>query len=158
MAGKGIGRLLALGLAKESTRGTAISAATYWLPFDSLDIDEKYDNAVADQAVGVIENAINEYRVKNYADGSFKVPMMDQSTGLLFLSLLGSQSVSTVATGVYAHTFTVGETAQHQSLTLFIHDPLSGTDYSHANGVIHKMDIDAELKKFVQLSCSARAF
>jgi hypothetical protein len=157
MAVKGIGRLFAFGLAKESTRGTAISAATYWLPFDDLSIDEKYDNVVADQAVGIVENSINEYRVKNYADGSFKVPMMDQSTGLLFLSALGTQAVSTVATGVYAHTFTVGETAQHQSLTLFIHDPLSGTDYSHANGVIHKMEIDAELKKFVQLSCSARA-
>jgi len=154
---KGIGRLFALGLAKESTRGTAISAATYWLPFDDLTFDEKFDNVVADQAVGVIENSINEYRVKNYADGSFKVPMVDQSTGLLFLSMLGTQAVSTVATGVYAHTFTVGETAQHPSLTLFIHDPLSGTDYSHANGVIHKMEIDAELKKFVQLSCSARA-
>src|SRR6202050_2168455 len=157
MSAKGIGRLFALGLAKEATRGTAISAATYWLPFDDLSFDEKYDNVVADQAVGVIENSINEYRVKNYADGTFKVPMVDQSTGLLFLSMLGAQSVSTVATGVYAHTFTVGERAQHPSLTLFIHDPLSGTDYSHANGVIHKMEIDAELKKFVQLSCSARA-
>jgi len=156
---KGIGRLLAFGLAKESTRGTAISAATYWLPFDDLSIDEKFDNAVADQAVGVVENAINEYRVKNYADGSFKVPMMDQSTGLLFLSVLGSQTVATHAgeSVVYDHTFTVGESAQHPSLTLFIHDPLGGTDYSHANGVIHKLEIDAELKKFVQLSLSARA-
>src|ERR1700733_15213224 len=156
---KGIGRLLAFGLAKESTRGTPISAATYWLPFDDLSFDEKYDNAQADQAVGVIENSINEYRVKNYADGSFKVPMMDQSTGLLFLSVLGHQAVATHSgeSAVYDHTFTVGESAQHQSLTLSIHDPLSGTDYSHANGVIHKMDIDAELKKFVQLSCSARA-
>jgi hypothetical protein len=160
MSAKGIGRLFALGLAKETTRGTAISAATYWLPFDDLSFDEKFDNAVADQAAGVIENAIAEYRVKNYADGTFKVPMLDQSTGLLFLSLLGTQAVATHAgeSVVYDHTFTVGETAQHPSLTLFIHDPLSGTDYSHANGVIHKMDIDAELKKFVQLSCSARAF
>jgi Phage tail tube protein len=160
MSAKGIGRLFALGLAKEVTRGTAISAATYWLPFDDLSFDEKYENAVADQAVGVIENAINEYRVKNYADGSFKVPMMDQSTGLLFLSLLGTQAVATHSgeSVVYDHTFTVGESAQHPSLTLFIHDPLSGTDFSHANGVVHKMDIDAELKKFVQLSCSARAF
>ena len=85
--------------------------------------------------------------------------MMDQSTGLLFLSLLGSQAVATHSgeSVVYDHTFSVGESAQHQSLTLFIHDPLSGTDYSHANGVIHKMEIDAELKKFVQLSCSGRA-
>ena len=159
MSAKGIGRLFALGLAKESTRGTAISAATYWLPFDDLSFDEKYDNVTADQAVGVIEDSIAQYRVKNYADGTFKVPMMDQSTGLLFLSLLGSQAVATHSgeSVVYDHTFTVGETAQHQSLTMFIHDPLSGTDYSHANGIIHKMDIDAQLKKFVQLSLSARA-
>src|ERR1700735_4366609 len=116
---KGVGRLLSFGLAKETTRGTAISAATYWLPFDDLSLDEKFDNAVADQALGVIENSIYEYRVKNYADGSAKFPMMDRSTGLLFLSLLGAQAVSTVATGVYAHTFTVGESAQHPSLTLF---------------------------------------
>lgn len=159
MSQKGIGRLFALGLAKESSRGTAQSSATYWLPYDDISFDEKFDNAVADQAVGVIENAIAEYRVKNYADGTFKLPMVDQSTGLLFLSLLGSQAVATHAgeSAVYDHTFTVGESAQHPSVTLFIHDPLSGTDYSHANGVIHKMDIDAELKKFVQLSCSARA-
>lgn len=156
---KGIGRLFSFGLAKETTRGTAISAATYWLPFDDLGFDEKFDNATADQAVGVIENSIGEYRVKNYADGTFKVPMMDQSTGLLFLSLLGSQAIAAHSgeSAVYDHKFTVGETAQHQSLTMFIHDPLSGTDYSHANGVVHKTDIDAELKKFVQLSCSARA-
>lgn len=156
---KGIGRLGALGLAKETTRGTAITTATYWLPYDEMSIDEKYENVVADQAFGVIENAVNEYRVKNYADGTFKLPMVDQSTGLLFLSLLGSQAVATHSgeSVVYDHTFTIGESAQHQSLTFFIHDPLSAVDYSHANGVIHKMELDAELKKFVTLSCSARA-
>jgi hypothetical protein len=160
MAAKGIGRLFALGLAKESTRGTAQSSATYWLPFDDLSFDEKYDNVVADQSLGVIENAIAEYRVKNFADGTFKMPLTDQSSGLLFLSLLGSQSVATHSgeTIVYDHTFTVGESAQHPSLTMFIHDPLSATDYSHANGVVHKMELDAELKKFVSLSLSARAF
>ena len=119
--------------------------------------DEKIDNVSADQAVGVIEDSIGEYRVKNYADGSFKMPLVDTSSGPLFLSLFGAQAVSTVATGVYAHTFTVGESAQHPTLTYFLHDPAGGTDYSYANGVLHKMDIDAQLKKFVQLSCSARS-
>lgn len=159
MAVKGIGRLFALGVAKEATRGTAESSASFWLPFDDLSFDEKFNNVTADQAVGVIEDSIGQYRVKNYADGTFKVPMVDKSTGLLFYSLLGSHSVATHSgeSVVYDHTFTIDESAQHQSLTLFIHDPLSGTDYSHANGVIHKMDIDAELKKFVELSVSARA-
>lgn len=156
---KGIGRLFSLGLAKETTRGTAIGSASYWLPFDDVGFDEKYDNAIADQAVGVIENAIAEYRVKNYADGTFKLPLVDQSAGLLFYSLFGGYAHGTHAgeSVVYDHTFTPGESAQHQSLTMFIHDPLASQDYSHANGVIHKMDIDAELKKFVELSVSARA-
>jgi hypothetical protein len=159
MSAKGIGRLLALGLAKESSRGPPQSSATYWLPVNDWSIDEKFDNVVADQAIGVVENSIGEYRVKNYADGSIKMPLTDQSSGLLFLSLFGAQAVATHSgeSVVYDHTFTIGESAQHPSLTLFIHDPLSGTDYSHANGVIHKMELDAELKKFVELSLSARA-
>jgi hypothetical protein len=159
MSQKGIGRLFAFGLAKESVRGTPITTATYWLPFDDLSFDEKFDNAVADQATGIIENSIGEYRVKNYADGTIKLPLTDQSSGLLLLGALGAQAVGTHAgeSSVYDHTFTVGESAQHQSLTFFIHDPLSGTDYSHANGVVHKFELDAELKKFVELSLSVRA-
>jgi len=157
---KGIGRLDALGFAKEATRGTAISAATYWVPFNDLGFDEKFENAVKDQAFGVIENSVGQSRVKNWAEGTFKVPMIDQSIGLLFLSLFGAQASATHSgeTTVFDHTFTVGESAQHQSLTFFVHDPTGGTDYSYANGVIHKMEIDAEVKKFVEISLSAKSF
>jgi len=154
---KQIGRLQSFGFAKETTRGTAQSSASEWIAFDDLEFDEKADNVMADQAVGVIEDSIGEYRVKNYADGSFKIPLTDTTPGYLFLSLLGAQATATVTSGVYTHTFTVGETAQHPTLTYFLHDPAGGTDYSYANGVLHKMDIDVQLKKFVQLSCSARA-
>src|SRR5579862_9932664 len=108
---KGIGRLQGFGFAKETTRGTAKSSASYWVPFDSLDFDEKADNVSADQAVGVIEDSIGEYRVKNYADGSLKIPLVDQSSGPLFLSLLGGQAVATHSgeSVVYDHTFTVLE-------------------------------------------------
>ncbi len=156
---KGIGRLFALGLAKETTRGTAIASASYWLPFDDLGFEEKFDNVSQDQAIGVVEDSSAMYRVKNYADGTFKLALTDQSAGLLFYSLFGGYNHGTHSgeSSVYDHTFTPGESAQHQSLTMFIHDPLSGKDYSHANGVIHKMELDAELKKFVELSISARA-
>src|SRR5450432_695537 len=108
---KGIGRLQSFGFAKETTRGTAKTSASYWVPFDDLDFDEKADNVVADQAVGVIEDSIGEYRVKNFADGSFKMPLTDRSSGLLFLSLFGGQAVGTHSgeSVVYDHTFTVGE-------------------------------------------------
>jgi hypothetical protein len=157
MSTKGIGRLFALGLAKETTRGTAISSAAYWLPFNDLGFDEKFENAMKDQAFGVIENSVGESRVKNWAEGTFKVPLIERSIGLLLYTVMGGYAVSGPTDSSYTHTFTVGQSAQHQSLTMFIHDTLSGQDYSHANGVIHKLDIDAEVKKFVELTLSAKA-
>lgn len=159
MSQKGIGRLITLGFAKEATRGTAETSASYWSPFDSVDFNPKVKNVVADQATGVIENAIAEYRVSKFHDGSFKCPVTDQSVGPLFNSIFGTVASATHSgeSTVYDHTFTVAESAQHQSLTFFTHDPLGGTDYSYANGVVHKMEIDAELEKFVMLTNSVSA-
>lgn len=159
MSVKGIGRLFAIGIAKETSRGTAKTSATYWLPFADAAIDEKFTNVTQDEAYGIIEDSVGQFRVKNWAEGSLKVPLTDQSLPLLLLSQFGSNADTTHAgeTTVYDHTIKVGESAQHQSLTLFIHDPLSGVDYSHALGVIHKTELDAELGKFAELSLSVKA-
>jgi hypothetical protein len=156
---KGIGRLMAIGIAKETTRGTAISSAAYWLPFSDAAIEEKYTNVTQDEAYGVVEDSVGQFRVKNWAEGTLKVPLTDQSMPLLLYSQFGSIANATHSgeTTVYDHTLTVGETAQHQSLTLFIHDPLASVDYSYANGVIHKTELDAELGKFANLSLSVKA-
>jgi hypothetical protein len=97
--------------------------------------------------------------VKNWAEGTLKVPLTDQSLPLLLLSQFGAIANATHAgeSVVYDHTLTVAENAQHQSLTLFIHDPLAAQDYSHALGVIHKTELDVELKKFANLSLSVKA-
>jgi hypothetical protein len=156
---KGIGRLVSIGIAPETTRGTAISSASHWLPFSDASIDEKFTNATQDEAYGIIEDSVGQFRVKNWAEGTLKVPLTDLSAPLLFKAILGASADSTHSgeSIVYDHKATVGESAQHQSLTLFIHDPLAGVDYSHALGVIHKMDLDVELKKFAELSLSVKA-
>jgi len=156
---KGIGRLLSIGIAKEATRGTAQSSASYWLPFSDAAIEEKFTNVTQDEAYGIIEDSVGQFRVKNWAEGTLKVPATDQSLPLLLLSQFGAIANATHAgeSVVYDHTITVGQSAQHQSLTLFIHDPLAAQDYSHALGVIHKTEIDAELGKFVDLSLSVKA-
>jgi hypothetical protein len=159
MSVKGIGRLFAIGIAKESTRGTAVSSASYWLAFSDAAIDEKFTNVTQDEAYGIIEDSVGQSRVKNWAEGSLKVPLTDASLPLLLLSQFGSNADSAHSgeTTVYDHTIKVGESAQHQSLTLFIHDPLSAQDYSHALSVIHKTELDAELGKFAELSLSVKA-
>jgi|GEM_PF-906804 len=158
-AQKGIGRLIQVGIAKETTRGTAISSAAYWNPWNDLTLDEKKEFAVDSQAYGIIEDNVNLTQTKKWAQGSLQGNFLDQSSGLLLYSLFGGYAVGTHSgeTVVYDHTFTVGENAQHQSLTFFLHDPLAAQDYSYANGVIEKLDIDMALKKFISFNASVKA-
>jgi hypothetical protein len=156
---KGIGRLQSVGIAKETTRGTAVGSASYWLPFSEASLDEKFENVTQDEAFGVIEDSTAQYRTKNWAEGTIKVPLTDQSLPLLLFALFGANADSTHAgeSAVYDHKATVGESAQHQSLSFFINDAVTGVDYVHANGVVHKADLDVELKKFAELTLSVKA-
>ena len=153
---KGIGKLFQIGIAKESTRGTAVSSASYWLAFSDVSPEEKWENAVDVQAYGVIEDSVSETRVKNWMEGAISAPISDQSFVLLLLSLLGTDTVTTHGgeSVVYDHALTVAQNAQHPSLTIFVHDPIAAQDYSHALGVVHKIDINYALKDFVNFSAS----
>lgn len=154
-AQKGVGRLIQLGLKKEATRGTAESSASFWLPWTDLTLDEKQEFVTDDQSYGVIEDNTNQSLTKSYADGSVAGNVGDTTIGLLLYSLFGGYGVS--GSNPYTHTFSVGQSAQHESLTLFLHDPLAAVDYSHANGVVSKLDLSIELKKFVNYTASLMA-
>jgi len=78
----------------------------------------------------------------------------------LLLSTLGALSTATNADGsgnVKDHTITVGQSAQHQSLTLFLKEPLSGQDYKHALGVVEELEIMYERGKYVEYSLKMKA-
>lgn len=161
---RGIGKQVQIGIAKEATRGTTPAAATYWLAVDDWNIDEKWKNVVDVEVYGLIEDNVSETRVKNWAEGTIRAPIGGTTAALLFLSLLGTDTPTTHAgeTIVFDHSLTVAQTVQHQSLSFYIHDPIptaSGAtaDYSHANGVVHKAEIDYSLGKFVDVTYSVKA-
>src|SRR5580658_6695599 len=93
-AQKGIGRLIQVGVAKETTRGTAISSAAYWNPWNDLTLDEKKEFAVDAQSYGLIEDNVNLTQTKKWAQGSLAGNFLDQSSGLLLYSLFGGYGVS----------------------------------------------------------------
>lgn len=156
---KGIGRLFQVGIAKETTRGTAISSAAYWIPFSELGVEEKDNKIFEEQAYGVIEDSIGSTITKQWAEGSLKAPIGDKHFGLILLAALGSVSTGTHAgeSIVYDHTFSVQQGAQHQSLTLFLDDPLAAQDYKHALGVIDSLEITYEPGAYIAYSANVRA-
>jgi len=152
---KGIGRLIQIGLAKESIRGTANTTAGYWNAWMDLTLDEKKEFATDSQAYGIIEDNVNLTQTKKWVAGTLTGNVYDTSFPPILYGMFGSYAKA--GSGPYTHTFTVGETAQHQSYTFLLHDPLSGVDYSYANGVIEKLEINLALKQFIQFTASVMA-
>jgi hypothetical protein len=156
-AQKGIGRLVQVGVAKETTRGTAIASAAFWSPWIDLTLDEHKEFVHDEQSYGIVEDNTTLTHVKKWAQGSIAGNVHDQSIGLLLYALFGGYAVTGPTDSSYTHTFTVGQSAQHQSLTFFLHDPLAAVDYSYANGVVEKLEIDIALKKFVTFNATIKA-
>src|SRR6266568_2449305 len=154
---KGIGRLVQFGVAKETTRGTAIASAAFWNPWLDLTIDEKKEFAIDQQSYGILEDNVQLTHTKKWAQGSIQGNVHDQTIGLLLYSMFGGYGVTGPTDSAYTHTFTIGQTAQHQSLTFFLHDPLAAVDYSYANGVVEKLELSMELKKFIMFNAAIRS-
>lgn len=148
---KGIGRLLQIGIARETTRGTSPAVATYWIPHSEFDVFEKDTKILDEQTRGVIEDSVGQSIVKQWAEGNLKAPIGDKHFPLLLYSVLGTLA-STLKSGetlVYDHNISIQQGSQHQSLSLYLDDPLAGQDYTHALAVLTSLEIAYEQGKFI---------
>jgi hypothetical protein len=153
---KFIGRLADIGIAKESVRGTAETAATFYIPKTSLTVDDGIEQAVDESSIGVIEDSPDAKVVATFAQGEIEGHIRDKSFGLLLLSALGSVSTGAAQEDdVYPHTFTVLQSAQHPSLTFFLDD--ANQDYKYALGVIDRLDIDVSLGQYAKFNAAFRS-
>jgi len=151
---KAIGRLVDLGIGKETARGTAI-APTYWLFKTELDYQEKFEQAIDESSVGVIADSIGAEIVKKWAEGSFGGDIKDKSFGLLLLALFGSVTSVVKETTAYNHTFSLLGSAQHPSLTLGINDQWQ--DYQFALAMIESLEIRYERGKFITYTANFKS-
>lgn len=153
---KFIGRLADVGIAKEAVRGTAESSATFYLPKLSLTYDDGIEEAVDESSIGVIEDATGVSTVGKFASGSIEGNISDKSFGLVLLSALGSVSTTGPSqTTVYTHAFSVGQDAQHDSLTLFVDDP--NQDYKYPLAVVESLEVDVSLNQFAKFNVGFRS-
>lgn len=146
---KGIGRLVQVGIARESTRGTSPGSASFYIPWAELDLDEKKRFALDEQTRGVLEDSVGQSLVSEWAEGTIKAPVGDKHFPLFLYAIFGTLGSSGVVDSAYTHTITVAQTAIHQSVSLYIDDPLGGQDYSHKNGMITGLEIQYERDNFI---------
>lgn len=152
---KFIGALANIGIAKEASRGTGEASASFWIPKMSMSVDDIIEKVIDENTIGVIEDSVDAKTVLKASECEIEGRIGDKSIGLLLYALFGSKAVSGPTDSAYTHTFTIGQSAQHQSLTLFQDDP--NQDYTYALAMIKKFDINVELKKFAMFKIGFRA-
>ncbi len=147
---KYIGRLVQLGIAKESTRGGG-SAAVYHLPRTSLTFDDKIIQARSVGGLGKIADSEEALITTSYGQGDIEGEVRVKSLGLLLYAMLGSISTSgPTDTSVYTHAFTVAQTNTHQSLSFTVVD--SNTSELYKLVMLDSLEITAELDEILKYS------
>lgn len=157
---KGIGKLLQVGIAKEAVRGTATSAASYWIPWSEMSVDEATEFGNNEMSLGLIEDSTEQFKLAEKASAEITAPIGDKHFPLILLAALGALSTGDNAdadASVKDHTVTVSQSAEHQALTLFSDDPLGGQDYKFALGALESLEIKYEMGKLLHYTAVFRS-
>lgn len=128
-----LGRLHACGIAKESSRGTGETSASYWLKPLDLKIDNKTKFVNDEQALARIEGSDGMTLVEKSGEVTIKEKLHEQSLGLILLALLGTDTPAAQSApnaAAYDHLFSVANNNQHQCLTIFHKSPNDDVKYS----------------------------
>lgn len=132
---KFIGRRGQLGIAFEASRGTPV-VPTYWMPEAKLSFHDMTETASEDQGFGNIADQDSFYVTLTKAEGDIDAQLYDYGLGYILGSLLGAKPVTT---GSYTHTYTLSQTNQAATLSLFWHDP--DRDYMFPFAVVDSLKV-----------------
>lgn len=150
-----IKRLYNVGIGKETTRGAKITP-TFWIKALTNNIQDRIELVKSDRQVGVIEGKEDAVISKKFSQGSITGEVFDKSFGLFLLGALGSVSSAVSGdAGVYNHTFTVLQSAQHPSFTI-VEKRGDIEEVAYANSVIESLDLSFALNDYVKFTANIK--
>lgn len=135
---KYIGRLVNVGLGKETIRGTAV-APTWWIPKSSVAFFDKANKHKSKLNYGLIGQGAYAPKIMEWAEGSIEGDVFEKEFGILLLAVFGTDTPTGPSSGVYTHSYSLAASNQHQSLTVTLSDPDRTDRYSLA--MIDKLEI-----------------
>lgn len=118
---KFVGRRGAVGLAKESSRGTPV-APTIWIGRNTFSHNDRTETVREEEGLGRIEDSDATFVTNKFGQGDIEGDLEDVGLGLILTSLLGA-SPTTTGGPTYSHAYALSNTNQHQSLTIGFQEP-----------------------------------
>lgn len=149
-----IGRELEVGFAKESTRGTAETTADKWMRDVSVSIVERATKVNDDTTRGRLEDSEGSRKVQSHIEGSVEGVAHADAIGHLINNLYGTDTVTeTVASTVYLHTFTLLQSVEHPSFTVFAKEG-GVQQLVFDNCMVNTLEISASPDNYVRFNAS----
>lgn len=146
---KFIGRLVTVGVVRETTRGAGASPV-YSVPFATFTFDDKIVQARSLGALGSIADSEEAFVTLKYGQGDMDCEMRAKSLGVFLYALLGTYSVAGPTDSAYIHSFTIAETNTHQSLSFVVAD--SNTTELYKLVMLDSFKLNASLDKVVTVA------
>ncbi|CAB4151891.1 hypothetical protein UFOVP585_41 [uncultured Caudovirales phage] len=135
---KFVSRRGTLGIAVETVRGTP-RVPVYWIPNVLMSFKETVVTAREDQGMGNIADSDAVYVTMKMGEGEVESELYDNGLGFILTSILGALPSTG---GSYTHTYTLSQTNQQASLSLFWQDPDRSTLFPMA--VVESLQMSVE--------------
>lgn len=129
-----------LGIAFESVRGTPVTPVV-WLPWAELSFRDSIDSAAENQGFGNIADQDSFYVTLTKGEGELTAQLYDQAIPYILGSLLGAVPVTTGG-NPYTHTFTLSQTNQAKTVSLYWSDP--DRNYMFPMAVVDSFEMSVE--------------
>ena len=140
------GRRGKLGIAVEATRGTPVSP-TFWIPYSTMSFKDTVEEAREEQGLGVIADGDSKFVVMKMGEGDVEAQIYDKALGVILIGVMGAVPSSSGG-NPYTHDYTLANTNQHKSLSLYWYDPDRSDMYALA--MIDNFEISVEPSGLVE--------
>jgi hypothetical protein len=151
---KFIGRRLAIGIGRESSRGVGV-APTQWLNALSYSVFDKATKARSEASTGGIWGGNQSLVARKFAEGEIECEMDDQSFGLILYAVFGNCSSAVKETTAYNHTFTLQNDAQCDSLSIHTSDSVGSLMYEMS--MVDKLTMTFKPEELVKYTVGFKA-
>lgn len=146
-----IGRAQAIGIAKESTSWTLSAWTKFWLPKEGWIMKPVVETVKDQGGYWVIESDYDSQVAREITETDLNGIVDNVSIGILLKATFGTEaSVAKWSPNgaVYDHTFTVLQTNNHPSLSIWAYDPV-GT-YTSTYNMVKELKITANMWEYVK--------
>ena len=151
-----IGRQCEVGFALEEDRNTAETVAEKWFKNVKVNIVERSEKAIDDATHGRLEDSDGARVVKTWIEGDLEGIVHADAIGYLFYNLYGTVTTQTVTGSIKDHAFSLEQSIQHPTLSIFVKDG-DVQQKVFSGGMVTNLQLTAVQDNFVRFKTSFMA-